>query len=228
MGGKGAADAKVPWWGGAPRGCLLLGEACGSELVLSLGPVKGAPAGPCGYLLAVPRHTEQGVLWGPGDPHPSSRTTAWASGTSVPPEWPRVAPGPTQAFPVFLRHPPPPPECARARAATAAVPHRAGRDRLLGGEACHAGGGGRGAQAGAREGVAGRAMGGRKESAGATRDRRGGGGSRRARAEGSWRLRCSRRIACTQLGTRAAARSGQNRRCPLAKWEQPGVREVSE
>lgn len=70
--------------------------------------------------------------------------------------------------------------------------------------------------------------GGRKESAGATRDRRGGGGSRRARAEGSWRLRCSRRIACTQLGTRAAARSGQNRRCPLAKWEQPGVREVSE
>lgn len=73
MGGKGAADAKVPWWwggAGAPRGCLLLGEACGSELVLSLGPGEGSP---CRALRVpsgrAPPHRARGSV-GPGGPPP--------------------------------------------------------------------------------------------------------------------------------------------------------------
>lgn len=56
--------------GGAPRGCLLLGEACGSELVLSLGPGEGSPC----RALRVPSgrarpHRARGSV-GPGGPPP--------------------------------------------------------------------------------------------------------------------------------------------------------------
>lgn len=99
MGGKGTADAKVPWWGGTHEDAFSWERRADPSWCCPWARVKGAPAGPCGTFWPCPATPSKGFCGARGTPTPPPGPQPGLLGPQPHLSGPEWLQGPRRPFP---------------------------------------------------------------------------------------------------------------------------------